>query len=141
MQYVGGSTALLNQRISIHRRRKSRCEISIYHYRNVCNNAMFEYWLQREDDCTKTICTLHSDGLIERTKFIQQLPRCISPFINTKTPSEKNNHDLYQFPLKHCSIKCRKLLEIFKKRELKLFRRQDIKMTWSYNRTCFEKSI
>lgn len=41
MQYVGGSTALLNQRISIHRRIKSRCEISIYHYRNVCNNATF----------------------------------------------------------------------------------------------------
>ena len=77
----------------------------------------------------KTICTVHSDDLIERTKFIQPLPRCIARFINTKTPSEKNNHDLHQFPLKHCSIKCRKLLEIFKKRELKLFRRQDIKMT------------
>ena len=41
MQYVVGSTALLNTRISIHRRGISRCEISIYHYRSVFNNATF----------------------------------------------------------------------------------------------------
>ena len=86
-----------------------------------------------------------SYGLNERTKFMNKdspigkhfpkLPRYGERFIDTRTRSKISNHDLLavidiffnfskQFPLKHGSNKCRKLLESFKKRELKLLGRQ-----------------
>ena len=41
IQYAGESVTALNLTINIHRIGKSGCEISIGHYRNVCNNATF----------------------------------------------------------------------------------------------------
>ena len=82
-------------------------------------------------------------------------------FIDTRTRSKITNHDLLsvidiffnfskQFSLKHDSNKCRKLLESFNKRVLKLLGRQaknlqhnnfQKEMARSHNRYCFSKSI
>lgn len=39
--YVGESIKLLNKRMNIHRKGKSRFEISINHYKNVCKKIFF----------------------------------------------------------------------------------------------------
>ena len=86
-----------------------------------------------------------SYGLNERTNFMNKdspigkhfpkLPRYGERFIDTRTRSKITNHDLLsvfdiffnfpkQFSLKHGSNKSQKLLESFKKRELKLLGRQ-----------------
>ena len=73
--------------MSIHRRGKSGCEISIDHYRNVCknatfsiqvienwikDNAMLEHQLQPEDYRMKTLYTVYPYGLNQRTKFMKK---------------------------------------------------------------------
>ena len=68
-------------------------------------------------------------------KHFPKLPRYGERFIDTRTRSKITNHDLLsvidiffnfpkQFSLKHGSNKSQKLLESFKKRELKLLGRQ-----------------
>ena len=41
VQYVGENITPLNKRMSIHRKGKSRCRISINNDKNVCKNASF----------------------------------------------------------------------------------------------------
>ena len=87
-------------------------------------------------------------------KYFPKLPRYGERFIDTRTRSKISNHDLLavidiffnfskQFSLKHGSNKCRKLLESFKKRELKLLGRQaqylqynNFQKKWLDLRTC-----
>ena len=108
------------------------------------NNAMLEYRFQREDYWMKTFCTVYYYGQNERTKFMNKdspigrlsppLPRYAEHFIDTRTQSKITNHDLSsdieiffnflkQFLIKYRSNECRELLEIFKKREVKLLGR------------------
>ena len=106
---------------------------------------MLEYRLQHENYWVKTLRSVYSYGLNERTKFMNKvspigklfppLPRYGECFIDTRTRSKITNHGfsydieiffnfLKQFPLKYRSNECQKLLESFKKRELKLLGRQ-----------------
>ena len=80
IQYVGESVTLLNLRLSIHRRRKSECENSFDHYRNVCENSMLEYRLQCEDCWIETLLTVYPYGLNERTKFMNKDSPIGKPF-------------------------------------------------------------
>ena len=90
VQYESEGITPLNPKMNIHKRGKSGCEISIDHYRNVCENAIFsiqvienlpgnsyengikdnatsEYQLQLEDYWMKTLHTVYPYGLNERT--------------------------------------------------------------------------
>ena len=104
--------------------------------------VMKMYRLQREDYWIKTLRTVYPYGLNEKTKFMNKnshkrrfFPRYSERFIDTKTRSKITYHDLLsdiesffnflkQFPLKILNNESRKLLETFKKRELKLLGRQ-----------------
>ena len=95
VQYVGESARPLNQRMNIHRKGKSGCEISIDHFSNVCPGAKFSVQileklpgngyingkfdkammrdrLMREDYWMKTLRTVYPYGLNERTKFMNK---------------------------------------------------------------------
>ena len=94
-------------------RRKSECEISIDHYKNVCKNATFsihiieklpengyENWVK--DYWMKTSHIVYRYGLNERIKFMNKdsaklflpLPRYDERFIDIKTCSKITTHDL-----------------------------------------------
>ena len=99
---------------------------------------MLEYQLQCKDYWKKTRCTVYPYALNEKTKDMNKdppLPRYGERFIDTKTRFKTTNHDLLsnieisfnflkQFLYKYRKNECRKLLESFTKRELKLLVRQ-----------------
>ena len=160
VQYAGENITPLNLRMSIHRRGKSGCEISVDHYKNVCKNATFsihiieklpengyENWVKNY--CMKTLHIVYLCGLNERIKFMNKdsaklfppLPRYDEHFIDTKTRSKITTHDLSfdieifvnilkQFLFKYRSNESQKLLKSFKKRKLNLFGSQAQKLQY-----------
>ena len=106
-----------------------------------------EYWLQCEDYSIKTLRNGYPYVLNKRTKFINKDSSIEKLFLVTlsshQNTIEITNYELSsdteiffsvlkQFPLKYCSNERRKLLESFKKRELKLLRRQAQNLQHNY---------